>query len=316
MDVDLPPYRPPLWLRNGHLQTVLPALFREVEGVAYDRERIDLPDGDFLDLDWAERGRPDVALVAHGLEGSADRAYIRGMTRALAARGWSVCAWNMRGCSGEPNRTLGAYHSGSSHDLDAVVAHALAGGAERVALVGFSLGGNVTLKWLGEQGADVDARVVGAVALSVPVDLASSADVMEHWSRRLYMRRFLRSLEHKVAEKATRYADVPDAAAVRQMTTFREFDGHFTAPVHGFADAQDYWRRASSLPLLGDIRVPTLLVQAQDDPFLSRACFPVGTARSSDRLRLLAPRFGGHVGFMAPGEYWSERTAGRFLGAL
>ena len=316
MDVDLPPYRPPLWLRNGHLQTVLPALFREVEGVAYDRERIDLPDGDFLDLDWAERGRPDVALVAHGLEGSADRAYIRGMTRALAARGWSVCAWNMRGCSGEPNRTLGAYHSGSSHDLDAVVAHALAGGAERVALVGFSLGGNVTLKWLGEQGADVDARVVGAVALSVPVDLASSADVMEHWSRRLYMRRFLRSLEHKVAEKATRYADAPSARAVRQMTTFREFDGHFTAPVHGFADAQDYWRRASSLPLLGDIRVPTLLVQAQDDPFLSRACFPVETARSSGWLRLLAPRFGGHVGFMAPGEFWSEQTAGRFLGAL
>ncbi len=238
------------------------------------------------------------------------------MTRTLRARGWTVCAWNMRGCSGEPNRTMGAYHSGSSHDLDAVVRHALAGGAERVGLIGFSLGGNVTLKWLGEQGDDVDERVVGAVAVSVPIDLASSAAVMEAWSRRVYMRRFLRSLEEKVAQKAGAYPDVPDAAPIRRMTSFREFDGHFTAPVHGFDSAEDYWRRASSRPLLPAIRVPTLLVQALDDPFLSDLCYPREAADANPALTLLTPSHGGHVGFVRRGgEFWSETVAARFLDA-
>lgn len=316
MDVDLPPYRPSLWLRSGHLQSVLPTLFRHVEGVTYRRERIDLPDDDFLDLDWSDDGRRRVALVAHGLEGSTDRAYVRGMTRALGRRGWTVCAWNMRGCSGEPNRTLGAYHSGSSHDLDAVVGHALATGAEQVALVGFSLGGNVTLKWLGEEADDVDARIVGAVAISVPIDLASSSAVMERWSRRIYMRRFLRSLEEKVAQKAEVYPETPDPALVRGMSTFREFDGYFTAPVHGFESAEDYWTRASSRPLLGQIRVPTLLVQALDDPFLASNCYPRDAADANPALTLLTPEYGGHVGFVARGgEFWSETVAARFLDA-
>ncbi len=314
MDIELPPYRPPVWLRNGHVQSVLPTLFRRVDGVVYRRARIDLADGDFLDLDWCGEGRERVALIAHGLEGSSDRAYVRGMTRALVARGWTVCAWNMRGCSGEPNRTVGAYHSGSSPDLDAVVAHALRLGADRIALVGFSLGGNVTLKWLGEQNDDVDARVVGAVAISVPIDLASSSAVMEHWSRRIYMRRFLRSLEEKVAEKAGAYPEAPDPAPVRTMTTFREFDGYFTAPVHGFADAEDYWRCASSRPLLRAIRVPTLLVQALDDPFLAPTCYPTNAADDTPDLTLLTPAHGGHVGFIERGgEFWSETVAGRFL---
>lgn len=324
VDVDLPPYRPPLWLRSGHLQSVLPTLFRRVGGVTFDRERIDLPDGDFLDLDWAtadpapadrQRGQP-VAVVAHGLEGSTDRAYVRGMTRALGRRGWDVCAWNMRGCSGEPNRTLGAYHSGSSDDLDAVVRHVLARGVGQVAVVGFSLGGNVTLKWLGEQGESIDERVVGGVAVSVPVDLASSSAVMEGWSRRIYMRRFLRSLEEKVAQKAGAFPEAPDAAPIGRMTTFREFDGYFTAPAHGFASAEDYWRRASSKPFLGEIRVPTLLLQALDDPFLSDACYPYEAAASNRHLTLLTPAHGGHVGFIQRGgEFWSETVAARFLEA-
>ena len=162
MDIDLPPYRPPVWLRSGHLQTVLPSLFRRVDGVAYRRERLELDDGDFLDLDWTGPESDRVAVVAHGLEGSTDRAYVRGMARELARRGWRVCAWNLRGCSGEPNRLLRAYHSGATEDLDAVVAHVLRDHAA-VAVVGFSLGGNLTLRWLGEQGRAVDARVVAGV---------------------------------------------------------------------------------------------------------------------------------------------------------
>ncbi len=320
LDVDFPPYRPPRPLRSGHVQTVLPSLFRRVGGVAYRRERLDLPDGDFLDLDWAFERPPErrqrVAVVAHGLEGSTGRAYVRGMARALGARGWTACAWNMRGCSGEPNRTLRATHSGATDDLDAVVRHVLAGGPEAVALVGFSLGGNVTLKWLGEEGAGVDGRVVGAAAFSVPVDLASASDEMARWSRRVYMRRFLRSLAAKAAEKAGRFPEAPDPAPIARMTTFHEFDAHVTAPVHGFEGAADYWRRSSALPLLPEVRVPTLLVQARDDPFLSPACYPTAEAAANPSLRLLTPDYGGHVGFMAAGgEFWSETVAARFLEA-
>ena len=315
MTVDLPPYRPPAWLRSGHLQTVWPSLFRRVDGVDYRRERLELDDGDFLDLDWTGPDADRVAVVAHGLEGSTDRAYVRGMALELAQRGWRVCAWNLRGCSGEPNRLLRAYHSGATEDLDAVVARVLRD-HESVAVVGFSLGGNLTLRWLGEQGETVDRRVVAGVGVSVPVDLASSSETMDAWSRRVYMLRFLRSLRAKLAEKAERFPDAPDPARTAGMVSFLEFDGHFTAPVHGFDSAQDYWARASALPVLGDIRVPTLLANALDDPFLAGTCYPYETARASPYLTLVTPAWGGHVGFIQPdGPYWSEDVAGRFLDA-
>ncbi len=317
MEITLPPYRPPLALRSGHLQTVLPTLFRRVDGVTYRRERLELSDGDFLDLDWT--GRPEgarVAVVAHGLEGSSDRAYVRGMARELDRRGWTVCAWNLRGCSGEPNRLLRTYHSGATDDLGAVVDHVLAGGAPEVAVVGFSMGGNLTLKWLGEQGEAVDPRVVAGAGVSVPVDLASSSETMEAWSRRIYMLRFMRSLSGKVAEKAGRFPDAPGLESVRRARTFRDFDGAFTAPVHGFASADDYWARASALPFLPSVRVPTLLVNALDDPFLGASCYPREAARANPALTLLTPAHGGHVGFVRRGgTFWSEEVVGRFLDA-
>ncbi len=318
MPFDPPPYRPPVWLRNGHAQSILPTLFRRIEGVAYDRrQRLELPDGDFLDLDWlGDPAGADVAVVAHGLEGSADRSYVLGLARELARRGWTVCAWNLRGCSGEPNRLLQAYHSGMTEDLDAVVAHVLAEGAAAVAVAGFSLGGNLTLKWLGEQGESVDPRVIAGAGVSVPVDLAASSETMRAWSRRVYMRYFLRKLAAKLDEKAGRFEGAPDPADVRAMTSFAEFDGHFTAPVHGFESAEDYWRRASSLPLLEAIRVPTLLVNALDDPFLAPSCFPAEAAEANPFLTLLTPAHGGHVGFVRRGgTYWSEETVGRFFDA-
>ena len=317
MTTDFPPYRPPVWLRSGHAQTLYASLVRRVPGVAYRRERLDLEDGDFLDLDWlgGARGR-NVAVVAHGLEGSTDRSYVRGMAKELHRRGWAVCAWNLRGCSGEPNRLLRAYHSGATDDLEAVVQHVLRRGAEAVAVLGFSLGGNLTVRWLGEHGAGLDGRVVAGAGVSVPVDLASSAETMRAWSRRIYMRYFLRKLAVKVEEKAGRFPDAPDPAGVGRMTSFAEFDGAFTAPVHGFESAQDYWERASSKPLLPSVAVPTLLVNARDDPFLSASCFPRAEARANPNLTLLAPREGGHVGFVTPsGPYWSEAVVGRHLDA-
>jgi len=311
-------YEPSRLLQGGHRQTIWPSLFRTVEDVTYQRERFELADGDFLDLDWMRGGTPEapVAIIAHGLEGSSERAYVKGLVRALHRRGWDVLAWNLRGCSGEPNRLLRTYHSGVSDDLDAIVQHVLGRGVRQLAVLGFSLGGNVTLKWLGEQGERIDSRIVAGVGISVPVDLAGSARVMEGLSRRLYMVRFLRSLTEKMREKATRFPGEIELAGLEKMRTFAEFDGQFTAPIHGFASADDYWRRASSLPLLSEIRIPTLLVNALDDPFLSASCYPAEVASSSPDLTLLTPRWGGHVGFMAPGgEYWSETVTAQFLAA-
>lgn len=313
----LPPFRPPPGLAGGHRQTLVPHALRRGPAVAYRRERLDLPDGDFLDLDWIDGadGRR-VAVVAHGLEGSSQRAYVRGMAAALAADGWTVCAWNLRGCSGEPNRLARAYHSGATDDLDAVVRHVTGQGATEVGLVGFSLGGNLTLRWLGEQGASVPREVVGAVGISVPVDLAGSSRAMERGLRRLYVRHFLRKLAGKARQKAGHFADAPDPAVAASARTFHAFDDHFTAPVHGFESADDYYARASSRPLLTSIAVPTLLVNALDDPFLGPTCYPSPEAAANPLLTLLTPRTGGHVGFLQrDGTYWSEAVAVRFLRA-
>ncbi|MDX1421322.1 MAG: alpha/beta fold hydrolase [Rubricoccaceae bacterium] len=318
----LPPYRPPRWLRSGHLQTVYPALFRSVEGVSYRRERLDLPDGDVLDLDWSEpAGRPGdrLVIISHGLEGSSERAYVRGMVRAFTQGGWDALAWNLRGCGGTPNRLFQTYHSGATGDLDAVIEHALARGYPTVALVGFSLGGNLTLKYLGERGKDAPARVVGAAAFSVPCDLASSAEQLARPENAMYMRRFMLSLNAKLADKQARFPDQLPGLDVSTLKTFVDFDGAYTAPAHGFSSAEDYWRRASSRPFLPAIRRPTLLVNAQDDPFLAPPCFPIDEARANPDLHLLMPRWGGHVGFMAARRedpYWSERVATAFLTRL
>jgi predicted alpha/beta-fold hydrolase len=320
----LPRYRPPRWLRSGHLQTVLPSLFRRVEGVAYRRERIETPDGDFLDLDWAPAeeaggGPRRLAVLSHGLEGSSDRAYVRGMARAFLAAGWDVLAWNYRGCSGEPNRRFRSYHSGVTEDLDVVLRHALACEYEAVGLVGFSLGGNLSLKYLGERGAEADERIVGAVAFSVPCDLASSAVKLARPENVAYMRRFMRSLAGKLDEKRRRFPGRLPAADVGKMRTFAEFDGYYTAPAHGYASAEDYWRSVGAGRFLRGIRRPALLVNAQDDPFLTPACFPFEAAAENPFFHLLAPPWGGHVGFMLDridGEYWSERVATVFLEAV
>jgi predicted alpha/beta-fold hydrolase len=308
-------YAPPLGFRNPHLQTIVAGRLRRVRGVRYERERIETPDGDFLDLDASRVGADRAVVISHGLEGSADRAYVRGMARALNRHSWDALAWNLRGCSGEPNRRLRLYHSGATEDLDAVVQHVRAD-YDRVALVGFSLGGNITLKYLGERGDAVDPRVRRAVALSVPVDLAASSVALARWENALYMRYFLRSLRRKVRAKAQQFPGEVSTDGLGRIRDFRGFDDRYTAPLHGFADADDYWRRSSSEPFLGAIRVPTLLVNAADDPFLTPACYPTEIARQSDHFWLETPAHGGHVGFVTfgrDGEYWSERRAADFL---
>lgn len=243
---------------------------------------------------------------------------MQGMAGAFHRAGWDVLAWNCRGCGGVESRKLRSYHSGATDDLAAVVNHALAGNRYREAgLIGFSLGGNITLKYLGELGEAVDPRVLGGVAFSVPCDLAASSIRLERLSNRIYMGRFMRSLRTKIRGKIKQFPGQLTDEGLEVMRTFREFDGAYTAPLNGFESAEDYWARASSKPFLNRIAVPALLVNARNDPFLPEECFPEEAAANSECFHLEAPRDGGHVGFVSftrSGEYWSEKRAVEFLG--
>ena len=309
-------FAPPPFLRNGHAQTILPVLLPRRIRVAVARERLELADGDFLDLDWSRTGRNRLAVLTHGLEGGSTQTYIRGMAAALVAAGWDVLAWNFCGCSGEPNRLLRAYHSGDTGDLTAVIGHAAAG-YECVALVGFSLGGNVVLKYLGE--APAHPAVMAAVAISAPLDLAACARKLDRqWSNRIYLRRFLTSLVGKIEAKARLFPGHVDATGVRRMRSFQEFDDRYTGPLHGFRDAADYWTQASARQFLPQITLPTLLLSPRNDPFLAAEAYPWAEAEANPHLFLEAPESGGHVGFvdLRRGiQPWSERRVVEFLGA-
>lgn len=308
-------FSPPRYLRGGHLQTILPSMLRRVDGVEYERERITTPDGDFLDLDWLQAGSRRLVVISHGLEGNTSRAYVRGMAKAVVRAGFDALAWNYRGCSGEPNRMLRSYHSGASDDLAVVIAYA--GSLDRydtITLVGFSLGGNITLKYLGETGDHAHPLVRAAVAFSVPCDLASSAHRLAERANAIYMRRFMTTLRQKMLAKASLMPASISLDGIDRVRTFLEFDDRYTAPIHGYFDGPDYWKRASSRPLIDGIRRPTLLVNALDDPFLTPECFPFEEAERSQWFSFEAPRHGGHVGFMEGyRSYWSERRAIEFL---
>jgi uncharacterized protein len=310
-------YCAPIGLRGGHRATIYPTLFRQLGEPEVHRERLELPDGDFMDLDWSPRQQNRLAIIGHGLEGESSAKYIRGMSLALRKRAWDTLAWNCRGCSGEPNRLLRSYHSGVSDDLGHVVDHAISKDYQEVALIGFSLGGNILLKYLGEQGASLHPEVKAGVAFSVPCDLSSSSLRLGEWDNKIYMARFMDGLKNKVIQKNKVFPGKLDLSGIEKIKTFAEFDDRFTAPLNGFTDARDYWTRASSKPHLHKITVPALMVQALDDPFLPSACFPRKIAEKSRHLSLETPPHGGHVGFVSRGqEYWSETRCAEFLSTL
>lgn len=308
-------FHPPWLMGNGHIQTIFPVIFRRVNDLDYTRERIPTPDQDFLDLDWSCIGSRRLAVVSHGLEGNTTRTYVKGMVRALNQGGWDALAWNYRGCSGEPNRQLRSYHNGATDDLALVIDHAAQkGGYDEIALVGFSLGGNLSLVHLGRD--RVHPRVSRAVVFSVPCHLEASAGVLARPSNKLYMARFLRLLHKKIREKMAVLPGALDDEGYDRIKTFREFDDRYTAPIHGFKNARDYWAKCSSLQFIPSIRVPTLIINARNDPFLPAECFPEAAAGSNPRVTLKTPASGGHVGFMhfnRENIYWSEQQAVAFL---
>jgi predicted alpha/beta-fold hydrolase len=305
--------------------TVFASLARPLPRPAARRERWELPDGDFLDVDRSEPSGADrpVLVVLHGLEGSSQAPYVRGLVALALARGLSALALNFRGCSAEPNRLARNYHSGETGDLAHVVQRLVAEAPGRpILLAGFSLGGNVAAKWLGERGDELPAEVRGGAVISVPFDLERSARAMDgagFWNF-VYRERFMRRLRAKAGEKARRFPGAFDAAAAARARTFAEFDGAVTAPVFGFASAEDYWRRSSSGPFLAGVRRPLLALSSTDDPIVPAETIPIAAARANPQVTLETTAAGGHVAFVAGSpfwpSYWAERRAADFLAAL
>lgn len=307
-------YKRPFFLFNPHLETIFPSLFRKVKLQPYQRERLVTPDQDFLDLDWLRQGSKKLVIISHGLEGDTSRAYVRGMAKAMFEKGYDVLTWNYRGCSGEVNKAVRFYHSGATDDLGTVVGHAASQAYSEINLVGFSLGGNLTLKYLGENRV-MPAQLRKAIAFSVPMDLHTSCLKISEPANWIYSRRFLRSLRKKVLEKSKVMQEL-DISGLKTVRTLHEFDDFFTGPIHGFKNALDYYTQSSSLKFVTDITLPTLIVNAKNDPFLSRECYPDTLLKGHPFVTFETPEHGGHVGFSQfskNGLYWSEERALDFL---
>lgn len=292
-------YTPPLFFRNGHIATIYAGLFRRVIGVVQERERLFLSDGDFLDLDWSFASKPSdkVVILLHGLEGNAQRPYITGSARIFNQSGYDACAVNFRSCSGETNRLYRSYHSGATEDLHEVVQYILGNtNYSNLYLNGFSLGGNLALKYLGER-SEIPKQIKAAVAVSVPCHLHSSLVELLKPKNYLYARRFRKHLIRSLKSKQVLFPDLISDTDIKTIKTLRDFDEIYTSKAHGFKDALDYYTRCSCLRFLPRITIPSLIINAKNDSFLGPECYPYQEADTHKKLYLETPDHGGHVGF-------------------
>lgn len=300
------PYRAPFWLPGGNAQTLWPLAIKG-QTPAYRRERWQTPDDDFIDLDWVDATPTDTTVptvvLFHGLEGSSASHYARALMRAVAARRWRGVVVHFRGCSGEPNKLLRSYHSGDSNEIDWILRRLKASAICSVApifVAGVSLGGNALLKWLGEQGHAATGIIEAAAAISAPLDLAAASRSLATGFNRVYTKNFLMTLIPRALAKHQRFSGVIDASRLKAARSLADFDDAVIAPVHGFADANDYYAKSSSKCLLGFIQVPTLVLNAANDPFLPASALPNASDVSS-AVQLEIPVHGGHVGFVSAG---------------
>lgn len=318
-------FQPAWWCRGAHTQTMVGGLFCRIPSPPLNRRRFELPDGDFLDMDFlisSYQTKKDLPLVVilHGLEGSSRSPYAQSLLHEIARRGWQGGVLHFRGCSGEPNRLPVTYHSGRTEDLDFVLTE-LQGKCphSHLYVVGFSLGGNVLLKWLGEQGERALQRVACTAAVSVPYDLTACASRMDQgFMREVYTRFLLRSLKRKIRQKKALFPQAVDYRRIARANTFAVFDREATAKLNGFQDEKDYWRRSSCLPYLKSVRVPTLLIHAEDDPFFPGRLIPRKEIDKIPCFHRIFPSSGGHVGFVAGPwpwrrEPWLEQTILNFF---
>jgi predicted alpha/beta-fold hydrolase len=305
---------PPLWQFNGHIQSIYPSLFRKVKFNYARRERLELPDGDFLDLDWSSEKKINnrLVIITHGLEGDSTRHYIRGMAKIFSTNGYDALGWNCRSCSGEINRLPRFYHHGDANDLRFVIENAIAVyGYEEILLIGFSMGGSLTFRAIAEHPLHVPSQVKAAIGFSVPCNLKGSVDALAGKENAIYRKRFLRKLGVKIKIKATLFPNLINADGYDEIDDFISFDNRYTAPLHGYENAIDFYEKASVGPYLKNIAIPSLMVQAKNDPFLLPNCIPTDVASDNPYLFLEIPENGGHCGFMLKGQQytWAEKRA-------
>ena len=316
-------YCPPRWLPNNHVQTIVPALFARRPAVDYRRERWNTPDGDFIDLDWLTDREDGAAAAAdapllvlfHGLEGNSDSHYARVLMAAARERGWHGVVPHFRSCSGPINLMPRFYHLADSDEVDWVLRRLRGVHRGPIVVVGVSLGGNVLLRWLGERGEDA-SFIAAAAAISTPLDVHAGGRALSQGFAMLYTLSFLKTLKRKALQKLDQYPGLFDRDAMLTSRTMYEYDNIVTAPLHGFRNADEYWTRATTRPLLPHVAVPTLVLNARNDPFLPSAALPT-RAEVSKAVELDQPEYGGHVGFMTgpfPGRIdWLSRRVFSYL---
>ena len=306
-------YKPNLLFRNGHSNTIFTSIFRSVPKVDFRRVRMVTHDEDFIDLDLLKSGSNKLAILCHGLEGSAASKYISGTADILHNNGYDICAMNYRYCSGEINLTPQLYHSGWTTDLHSVVNHLEASYSE-IVLVGFSLGGNVVLKYVGDQKYQLSPKLRAICSISVPMHLHSSSIKMLRRQNYFYTRKFIHTLLEKLKIKHKQFPDIFKLEHIPKIKNVLDFDEYYTGPLNGFTGAIDYYTQCSSKQFLSHIEIPTLIVNAIDDPFLSTACFPSDAEINNSFIHTLYPKFGGHVGFYQNGTHcWEEEQILKFL---
>jgi len=295
---------------------VYSGLFRKVHGVRQQRERMTLSDGDFIDLDWSYGTQPSnkLVIILHGLEGNAQRPYMLGAAKGFNDNAIDAVCMNFRGCSGEANLKFKSYHSGETKDLSEVINHIVASkDYDEIYINGFSLGGNVALMYLGE-GNRIPEQIKGAVAVSVPCFLDGSSKELHRIKNKPYAIRFLRHLINRLKQKQKAFPDLITKQDIRSIKTLKDFDEVYTSKAHGFSDASEYYKKSSSLQVLEQIKIPTLIINATNDSFLSSECYPIEAAETNENLHLEMPKFGGHVGFYAATNlYYNEKRAVEFI---
>ncbi|WP_317043233.1 YheT family hydrolase [Marivirga sericea] len=280
------------------METIFPSALRKVKGVKYERERIDTRDGDFLDLDWVKRDNSRLIIASHGLEGSSDRPYILGIAKLFGQNNWDVLAWNCRSCSGEMNRREYLYHHGFTQDVEEVVSKARERGYKEIVMIGFSMGGSLTLKYVGEKSDDLYPEIKGAMAVSVPCNLSSSSRMLALKKNKFYQNRFMRKLDIKLREKSAQYPNLIEIKPWQSFSDFHEFDTHYSAKIFGYKDAQDFYDSVQCYPHLTSIKIPTLILNALNDPMLTGDCYPEFIAKQNQNIILELTKHGGHVGFL------------------
>ncbi len=303
--------------KNPHVNTLY-KFFANKDKPNYDRKRITTWDNDFIDLDFLTSDSFSAVLLIHGLEGSSESSYMASTANYLKNHGYDVIAMNLRSCSGEDNNSLKTYHAGKTDDVEFVVNYLIEKyNYDDIILCGFSLGGNLILKYLGEFNTKIPNTIKGGIAVSVPINLTSAQAELSKLKNKIYMKEFLRTLKSKVLLKAEKYPEFnPDIKLINKASTFRDFEEIYTAPVFGFDGPEDYWEKASSKPYLTKIKHKTLLINAKDDSFLSLDCYPYEIAENSENFYLMTPKYGGHVGFVTTFNdetFWIEKQIVNFI---